>query len=478
MYIAPVFTGLEYVSFESFGVGVRQARLVSELTGFASVLLLALGVARLGGRAAGGQRRRAARDQLRLRDVGPGRADGSLDGRLHGRGWYCYVRARRDAALGLGAAACALLAFFTKAAAAFFVAALGSTRSSPWLDASGRETRSGGARGRARDACRAGGVRCCRACGVRAAELDRLPVLQLADVGHAQAELRPEVARSIASRGFQSCTTSSRACGSRSCVGMTAALGLLARWRDGLRRRAAAGLLGGGWCGRTDPARRRQRAPLPVLHSGARRAGGARARARPDAPSGGGLGNPRSEGAARAAGRPVRRCTSIGGTLVRLAHLYEVGPNVRAGGGTGGGGEPPWSTRPGPGLPRQLAGRRGPRLRRAARGRARLGGPTRAVRPVGCGTDLQELRRLSRARPTAAAGHAGPRQAGQRPRAREPDQADLRRPRLRQLRGPEDARRCAIYSDVRRAEPRIRVAGAESRHSGRARRVPGSPRSS
>ena len=52
MYIAPVFTGLEYVAFELFGVGVRQARLVSELTGFASVLLLGLGVARLGGRAA------------------------------------------------------------------------------------------------------------------------------------------------------------------------------------------------------------------------------------------------------------------------------------------------------------------------------------------------------------------------------------------------------------------------------------------
>src|SRR6185295_7024280 len=34
MYIAPVFTGLEYVSFAVFGVGVWQARLVSEVTGF------------------------------------------------------------------------------------------------------------------------------------------------------------------------------------------------------------------------------------------------------------------------------------------------------------------------------------------------------------------------------------------------------------------------------------------------------------
>ena len=37
MFIAPVFTGLEYVSFALFGVGVWQARLVSELTGLASV---------------------------------------------------------------------------------------------------------------------------------------------------------------------------------------------------------------------------------------------------------------------------------------------------------------------------------------------------------------------------------------------------------------------------------------------------------
>ena len=39
MFVAPVFTALEYGAFELFGVGVRQARLVSELTGFASALL-------------------------------------------------------------------------------------------------------------------------------------------------------------------------------------------------------------------------------------------------------------------------------------------------------------------------------------------------------------------------------------------------------------------------------------------------------
>jgi hypothetical protein len=39
--------------------------------------------------------------------------------------WYCYVRAQRQPFWGVLAAACALLAYFTKAAAVFFVVALG-----------------------------------------------------------------------------------------------------------------------------------------------------------------------------------------------------------------------------------------------------------------------------------------------------------------------------------------------------------------
>src|SRR5215212_6445861 len=53
MYIAPVFTGLEYLAFEALGVGVRQARTVPELAGIASVCLLALAVARIAGHRAG-----------------------------------------------------------------------------------------------------------------------------------------------------------------------------------------------------------------------------------------------------------------------------------------------------------------------------------------------------------------------------------------------------------------------------------------
>ena len=126
MYIAPVFTGLEYLSFATFGVGVWQARLVSELTGFASVLLLALGVRP--------HRRPRSRPDRRARSLATNyvyvmwnRAalmEASMVAFIVAA-WYCYVRAQTQPALGLLAAACALLAYFTKAAAIFFVAALG-----------------------------------------------------------------------------------------------------------------------------------------------------------------------------------------------------------------------------------------------------------------------------------------------------------------------------------------------------------------
>jgi len=124
MYIAPVFTALEYAAFDLFGVGVRQARLVPAAAGLASVWLLALGVARLGGRRAG----LIAAALLGTNYVyvmwnraalmeGPAVA-------FMVASWYCYVRARSQPVWAWAAGACALLAFFTKASAAFFVAAL------------------------------------------------------------------------------------------------------------------------------------------------------------------------------------------------------------------------------------------------------------------------------------------------------------------------------------------------------------------
>ena len=49
LFIAPVFTGFEYLSFRTFGVGLWQARVVSEVAGVISVVLLSLGVRRLAG---------------------------------------------------------------------------------------------------------------------------------------------------------------------------------------------------------------------------------------------------------------------------------------------------------------------------------------------------------------------------------------------------------------------------------------------
>ena len=124
MYIAPVFTGLEYVSFALLGVGLWQARLVSELTGIASVVLLALGVRRIAGREAGliaGAL--VATNYVYVMWNRAALMEASMVAFMVAA-WYCYVRAQTQPLWGGGAAACALFAYFSKAAAIFFVAAL------------------------------------------------------------------------------------------------------------------------------------------------------------------------------------------------------------------------------------------------------------------------------------------------------------------------------------------------------------------
>lgn len=125
VYIAPVFTVLEYASFKAFGVGVRQARLVSELAGFASVLLLALGVRRIAGPVAA--LAAAALLSTNFVYVMYDRAAimEALMAAFIVASWYCSTRAERSPAWGALAGVCATLAFFTKAAAAFYLAALG-----------------------------------------------------------------------------------------------------------------------------------------------------------------------------------------------------------------------------------------------------------------------------------------------------------------------------------------------------------------
>jgi 4-amino-4-deoxy-L-arabinose transferase-like glycosyltransferase len=125
LYIAPVFTGLEYLAFRGFGVGVRQARVVPEVCGLLSVWLLALGVARIGGRRAG--LIAAALAGTNYFYVMWNRA-ALMEGPMvafMAASWYCYVRAEDEPHWGFVAGASAVLAFFTKASAAFFVVALG-----------------------------------------------------------------------------------------------------------------------------------------------------------------------------------------------------------------------------------------------------------------------------------------------------------------------------------------------------------------
>jgi 4-amino-4-deoxy-L-arabinose transferase-like glycosyltransferase len=124
MYVAPVFTGLEYLAFRSFGVGVRQARIVPEVCGLMSIWLLALGVTRIGGRRAG--LIAAAVAGTNYFYVMWNRA-ALMEGPMvafMAASWYCYVRAEDQPRWGFVAGACAVLAFFTKASAAFFVVAL------------------------------------------------------------------------------------------------------------------------------------------------------------------------------------------------------------------------------------------------------------------------------------------------------------------------------------------------------------------
>jgi 4-amino-4-deoxy-L-arabinose transferase-like glycosyltransferase len=125
MFITPVLTGLEYVSFRSFGVGLWQARLVSQVLGVLAVLLLGLGVARIGGRRAG----LIAAGLLAVNFVSVmyDRAaimEATMVSLLVAS-WYCYVRASDSPRWGIAAGVAAVLAYFAKASAVFFLPALG-----------------------------------------------------------------------------------------------------------------------------------------------------------------------------------------------------------------------------------------------------------------------------------------------------------------------------------------------------------------
>jgi hypothetical protein len=125
MYLAPVFTALEYASFAAFGVGLWQARLVSEFMGLLSVLALAYGVAAVSTRWAGlAAAALLAANYVYVMWNRAALMEATMVAFI-AISWSAYALARQRAWWGLVAGICAVLAFFTKAAAAFYIAALG-----------------------------------------------------------------------------------------------------------------------------------------------------------------------------------------------------------------------------------------------------------------------------------------------------------------------------------------------------------------
>lgn len=125
MFLAPVFTALEYASFASFGVGTWQARLVSELAGLLAVAAIGAGVAALLSRRAGLMAALMLATNYVYVMYDRAAIMESTMAAMIVASWAAYARAPGRPAIGLLAGPFALLAFFTKASAASFVAALG-----------------------------------------------------------------------------------------------------------------------------------------------------------------------------------------------------------------------------------------------------------------------------------------------------------------------------------------------------------------
>ena len=124
VYIAPVFTALEYGAFEAFGVGTWQARTVPVGSGIAAVVLLMMGLSVLAG--------------YRVALIAGGLLAAEYTWVMWNRAalmestmtafivmaWAAYAMGSKRPIWGLVAGVATALAFFTKAAAAFFVAAI------------------------------------------------------------------------------------------------------------------------------------------------------------------------------------------------------------------------------------------------------------------------------------------------------------------------------------------------------------------
>lgn len=124
VFVTPVFTALEYAAFEIFGVGTWQARTVPVLSGLAAVALLIAGLSALAGRRValfGGAL--LATNYIFVMWTRAALIEPTMTAFIVAA-WAWYAMSARRPVWGAAAGAAAALAWFTKAAAAFFVAAI------------------------------------------------------------------------------------------------------------------------------------------------------------------------------------------------------------------------------------------------------------------------------------------------------------------------------------------------------------------
>lgn len=127
VFIAPVFTALEYGAFKAFGVGTWQARTVPVASGLLAIIALMAGLhaaarqhagrtALIGGAVLAVNFTWVAWNRAALME--------STMTMFIVLAWAAYAQATRRPVWGVVAGIAAVLAFFTKAAAAFFIAAI------------------------------------------------------------------------------------------------------------------------------------------------------------------------------------------------------------------------------------------------------------------------------------------------------------------------------------------------------------------
>jgi hypothetical protein len=124
MFIAPVFTALEYGAFRAFGVGTWQARTVPAASGLFAILMLSLGLAAVAGpRAAAVGAALLATNYVFVMWNRAALMESTMTAFIVAS-WGAYAIAERRPAAGVLAGIAVVLAWFTKASAAFFVAAI------------------------------------------------------------------------------------------------------------------------------------------------------------------------------------------------------------------------------------------------------------------------------------------------------------------------------------------------------------------